>query len=174
MLDDNRIARKFLSLLTGKKIVSLEYCPTELRNTLNKEASFTVLRIDFSAVVELEDGTKEHIIIELQKAFYFADIQRFRRYLGTQYANPENTYVQDGKKKAMSIYTIYFLGKPLKNTTAPLITANTVVRDKFTGEIIEDDEEFIDALTHEGLYIQMPISRTSEGMRLRRSSRSLT
>ena len=31
-----------------------------------------------------------------------------------------------------------------------------MVRDTFTGEIIEDDEEFIDALTHEGLYIQMP------------------
>ena len=27
LLDDNKIARKFLSLLTGKKIVSLEYSP---------------------------------------------------------------------------------------------------------------------------------------------------
>ncbi len=156
LLDDNRIAKKFLSLLTGKKIVTLNYKPTELRNTLNKDGTFTVLHIDFSAVVVLEDGTQEHIIIELQKALYFADIQRFRRYLGSEYANPDNTYTRDGKKRAMPIYTIYFLGSPLQKTTAPIITATTVVKDAFTGEVIKDHEEFIHALTHEGLFIQIP------------------
>lgn len=156
LLDDNKIAKKFLSVLTGKNIVTLEYKPTELRNTLEGKSSFTVLHIDFSAVVELEDGSKEHIIIELQKASYFADILRFRRYLAAQYANADNTYTRDGKRKAMPIYTIYFLGHTLDHTDVPVITIDRVMRDKATGKIIDVKEDFVEALSHDSLVIQIP------------------
>jgi len=135
LLDDNKIAKKLLSLIIGKKIVSLDYRPTErcigrscqslqyfsgieplqsavtpvsgrlrtadegAKRTNDLEGrSISVFHIDFSAVVELEDGSKQHIIIELQKARYSLDIERFRRYLASQYANKENCYFEDDKK----------------------------------------------------------------------------
>jgi len=72
LLDDNKIAVKLLSLILDKNILSLEHRPTEQRNPF-EDRVITILHIDFSAVVKLEDGSTQHIIIELQKAREVAD-----------------------------------------------------------------------------------------------------
>ena len=126
-----------------------------MRNELS-DRPLTVLHIDFSAVVELKDGTKQHIIIELQKAKYYLDIERFRRYLATQYANSENCYTENDRKVAMPIFTIYFLGHYLDHTKVPVINVDRTYRDKATGREITEKEKFIEGLTHDSIVIQVP------------------
>jgi hypothetical protein len=166
LLDDNKIAKKLLSLIIGKEIITLDYKPTEIRNDLDEKSdclnnrSLTLLHIDFSALVKLEDGTEQHIIIELQKATYFADIMRFRRYLGTQYADPENFYVENGNRIVMPIFSIYFLCDYLKHTKVPVIKVGRTYCDAATGEEITEREEFIEGLTHDSIIIQTPALKT--------------
>jgi hypothetical protein len=166
LLDDNKIAKKLLSLIIGKEIITLDYKPTEIRNDLDEKAdclnnrSLTLLHIDFSALVKLEDGTEQHIIIELQKATYFADIMRFRRYLGTQYADPENFYMENGNRIVMPIFSIYFLCDYLKHTKVPVIKVDRTYCDAATGEEITEREEFIEGLTHDSIIIQTPALKT--------------
>jgi len=194
LLDDNKIAKKLLSLIIGKEIITLDYKPTEYRGNLttqeisdnndfnhsNNDAanlveipddviqkqrdlnsiSLTLLHIDFSALIQLEDGTRQHIIIELQKATYFADIMRFRRYLGTQYAHNNNFYLKDGKKVAMPIFSIYFLCDYLKHTKVPVIKVDRTYYDAATGEVLKEKEDFIEGLTHDSIIIQTPALKT--------------
>ena len=187
LLDDNKIAKKLLSLIIGKEIITLDYKPTEVRTDVTIEEgsladgplsshqiaddiiqnrkglnnkTLTLLHIDFSALVRLEDGTEQHIIIELQKATYFADIVRFRRYLGTQYADVNNFYTKDGKKIAMPIFTIYFLCDWLQHTKVPVIKVDRKYYDAATGEELKEKEEFIEGLTHDSIIIQTPALKT--------------
>jgi hypothetical protein len=159
LLDDNKIAKKLLSLLIGKEIITLEYKPSEVRNDLDAR-QITLLHLDFSALVRLEDGTQQHIIIELQKAKLAADIVRFRRYLASQYSDVNNTYNDNGEKKAIPIFSIYFLGHYLEHTKVPVIRVNRTYYDAATGEEIKTREPFIEGLTHDSMIIQIPALKT--------------
>ena len=48
LLDDNRVARLFLSTMIGEEIVELTFRPTEHRTDV-EQRNVTVFRIDFSA-----------------------------------------------------------------------------------------------------------------------------
>jgi predicted transposase/invertase (TIGR01784 family) len=117
--------------------------------------TFTVYRLDFSAKIETPDGYKL-VIIEMQKASYPTDIQRFRRYLGKQYADKENMTVDaDGAPVAMRIYSIYFLGKDLEICDTPVLSVFPEIRDVATGEIVEKRSSFIEALNHKCWVVQI-------------------
>ena len=73
LLDDNKIAKKLISLIIGKEIKDLELLPTEFNN-VNEEKNLTVYRIDFSAKVKMEDASYMNVIIEIQKAKFPTDI----------------------------------------------------------------------------------------------------
>jgi hypothetical protein len=99
----------------------------------------------------------------VQKAKFHTDIERFRRYLGTQYASAEN-YEQgtDGsggvsRKRAMPLFTIYILGHRLAhNGDVPVIRVNRVYTDNATGANLKERDEFIESLTHDCAIIQVP------------------
>ena len=166
LFDDNAVAISFLSLILKKNIVKLDFRPTEIKSKIkNNETFFTIFRIDFSATIENSDGTKELVIIEIQKAKYHTDIMRFRRYLGAQYSDENNQYSlseQASKEyapsKALPIISIYFLGHRLTNTKAPVIKVARTYLDlsKDKNNIIEEKEEFIESLTHDSYIIQIP------------------
>lgn len=163
LLDDERIARIFLSALIGSEILELDFRPTEVHHKLPK-ASLTVFRMDFAARVRTEDGSEKMILIEIQKAKLAEDVMRFRRYLGHQYASADNVVreAEDvfGKPgKPLEIFTIYFLGHTLQHTPEPVVW----VRRELYG--LDGDrnqridgvrEEFIDALTHDSIIVQIP------------------
>jgi len=159
LLDDNKIAKKLISLIIDEEIETLELKPTEIRSDLTTRPPITVLHIDFSATIKLPDGSYKKIIIELQKAKFFTDIQRFRRYLGSQYADSSNSYEEDGKKVAMPILSIYFLGHYLEKTRVPVVRENWQYIDVATGEVIQEKDPFIEALTHNSIVIQIPALR---------------
>ena len=155
LLDDNRIAKLFLSALLGQDIVDLTFRPTEHRSD-RETRSFTVFHIDFAAAIAQPDGSKKLIIIEIQKAKFSTDILRFRKYLGHQYANKDNSYREaDGTLKAMPITSIYFLGHSLEHNDDAVIQVVRQYRNH-EGKPLEAKEDFIESLSHDSLVIQIP------------------
>ena len=159
LMRDEKVAKLLLSAIIGKEVLDLEFRPTE--HTLSVSETLTVLRMDFSARIEDQEGRQELAIIELQKARMAGDIMRFRRYLGNQYANKENVFREStgeayGTPKALPILSIYILGEPLPKVKAPVVRVNRIYTDAATGEQIHDKEEFIESLTHDSIVIQIP------------------
>jgi len=165
LLDDNRVARLFISAIIGEEIESLEFSPTEIKSKKENRAEsyqpiFTVYRVDFAARIRTPEGTKQ-VLIEIQKAKLPADIMRFRRYLGENYADEKNVEVINDNKHSLPIITIYFLGYPLEHITVPVLKINRQYIDLATGEIIYTREEFIESLTHDSFVIQISTLKNS-------------
>ena len=146
LLEDNEIAKEFIGTIIGEEIVELTLQPQE--STLQIETfSFTVLRMDFHAVIQTKEGRK-NVLIEMQKGKYLDDLSRFRKYLGEQYSKDENK---------LPIITIYFLGYPLDDK---LPAATHIQRDyinMFTGEKLQVKNPFVESLTHDSYLIQIPL-----------------
>ncbi len=155
LLDDNRIARLFLSTLIGEEITELTFRPTE-HHTDIEQRSVTVFRMDFSARIVSPGGEEKLVIIEIQKAKFATDIMRFRKYLGQQYVSKENSYFAGGQQRAMPILSIYLLGHSMEHTKVPVIRVVRQDLDVVAGERIDSREEFIESLTHDSIIVQIP------------------
>jgi hypothetical protein len=164
LTNDTKVATLILSNLIGKKIIKLHVEPTEILATKDKKEppigskeSYTVMRLDFAADVEHEDGTRELILIEMQKAKLITDIMRFRKYLGAKYMSKKHTYKIDGKNYALPIFPIYFLGHKLDEFDEEAILIKRRLYNAITNEEIKKrHSNFIDGLSHDGLVIQVP------------------
>jgi hypothetical protein len=158
LLDDEKVARLVLSALLGKEVLELQFRPTEVHHEAARPdgAQLLVLRMDFAATVRLEDGGRKLVLIEIQKARSAWDVQRFRRYLGTSYASPENVSLDpDGKQQALPIVTIYFLGEGLECVDVPVLKINRHYLDVATGEEVRITDPFVEALTHDAIVVQI-------------------
>ncbi|HFA50094.1 MAG TPA: hypothetical protein ENJ95_13880, partial [Bacteroidetes bacterium] len=160
MMEDNKVARIVLSAILGKEVTQLDFRPTKKAAKLG-EKGITVTRMDFNARVKQADGSEKLVIIELQKSKYFFQILRFRRYLGRQYANPENIVASNGggggkKKKALPILPIYILGEAFTQHKVPVIHVDRDYVDPATKEVLDERHDFIEALTHDAIVIQLP------------------
>ncbi len=167
LLDDNRVAKFFLSILIGEEVVELELRPTE-HSTAIEQRSLTVFRIDFAARIRSADGAEKLVLIEIQKAKFAADIMRFRKYLGQQYASENNVAggrvrEEPGSPPAapLPILSIYLLGHRLEHIEEPVIRVQREYRD-MRGRVIEGPREpFIESLTHDSIVVQIPRLRPS-------------
>jgi len=159
LLDDEKVARLLLSALLGKEVLELQFRPTEVHHEADRPDDGTrllVMRLDFAATVRLEDGGRKLVLIEIQKARSAWDVQRFRRYLGSNYANPENVYLDPaGRKKALPIVTIYFLGEGLEYVDVPVLKINRNYLDVATGDEVQITDPFVEALTHDSIVVQI-------------------
>ncbi|HLO67829.1 MAG TPA: hypothetical protein VK188_12470 [Holophaga sp.] len=154
LLDDGKVARILLGALLGREILDLQFRPTEVHHEAG--TSLLVLRMDFAATLRLEDGSRKLVLIEIQKAHNAMDVMRFRRYLGSQYANGENVYPgPGGTELPLPIVTIYFLGEGLDGVDAPVLRINRHYRDVATGEDLPIADPFVEALTHDSIVVQM-------------------
>jgi len=169
LLEDSRIAKMLISAIIGEDIVEIDFRPQEytVKITKNSEEaieqtkefvpSFTVYRLDFNAKIQNSDGSFKLVIIEIQKAKLSTDITRFRKYLGEQYSNQENSYEKNGKKLPLPIINIYFLGEGLKTIHGvPVIKVNRHYYDLVSGTEITQREEFIEALSHDSYVVSIP------------------
>jgi len=160
MMEDNKLARLLLSTILGEEITELVFCPQEHTATLVYPRQLTVYRLDFAATVKNAMGETRQVLIEIQKAKLATDIMRFRRYLGEQYQNPNNfNTTEDGKKRALPLLSVYFLGHALEHTTVPVIQVRREIRDLTTGITLKKKEDFIESLTHDSYIIQIPYLR---------------
>ena len=157
MMEDNAVARIVVSSIIGEEVLELEPKPQErTREKLqigNDDSSLTVYRLDFSAKIKIPNGQKL-IHIEMQKASIPTDIERFRRYLGEQYIDPNNNINTPDGTVGLQIYCIYFLGKDL-GIDAPVLEINSQVKDVATSEIIDTKSDFIDSLHHKSWVVQI-------------------
>ncbi len=168
LMDDNRVAKKLLSLIIGQEIIDLQMQPSEMRSSISERA-ISILHIDFAALVNFGDKGYKQVIIELQKAKYHADIMRFRRYLGTQYANKNNIIKDEDESRpphVLPILSIYFLGYPLDHITVPVIRVNRQYIDASSGKVIAEKDDFIESLTHDSIVIQIPALRQNRRTKL--------
>jgi len=155
LLEDKKVAKLFLSAILEKEIIDLEFKPQEYTTNI-PEKNLTVYRLDFKAKIKLNKNETKVVLIELQKAKRFTDLMRFRRYLGKQYANEDNTIKKDNKIEALPIITIYFLAYSLEELKdIPVIYVKREYIDKSTNKIINKTSEFIEALTHDSIIIQI-------------------
>jgi len=154
LMKNNEIAILILSTILEEEILSLELFPQETAMVLEKH-TFTVYRLYFAALIRTAGGEERHVVIEIQKAKFAADIMRFRRYLGEQY---KKGFPVAGEKvpKAIPIISIYILGYRLDHGDAPVIKILRRYYDAATGEEIPAREEFIESLTHNSFVIQIP------------------
>jgi hypothetical protein len=158
LLDDEKVARLMLSALLGKEVLELAFRPTEVRQPMEHPdgSEWLVLRMDFSATVRLEDGSLKLVLIEIQKANNAWDVQRFRRYLGSNYCNPENVYVDSGgREQALPLLTVYFLGEGLEGIDVPVLKVNRHYLDVATGDEVRITDPFVEALTHDSIVVQI-------------------
>jgi hypothetical protein len=158
LLDDEKVARLMLSALLGKEVLELEFRPTEVRQPVEHPdgTEWLVLRLDFSATVRLEDGSPKLVLIEIQKANNAWDVQRFRRYLGSSYCNPEHVYADgEGRQQALPLLTIYFLGEGLEEIDVPVLKINRHYLDVATGMEVRITDPFVEALTHDSIVVQI-------------------
>ena len=157
MMEDNAVATLLVSSIIGEEIISLEPKPQEytVDKVTTEGSTLTVYRLDFSAKIKTPDGHKL-IIIEMQKASFPADIMRFRRYLGKQYADENNSIKhKDGTIEALPIYTIYFLGDELGIRRTPVLKIYPIVIDLGDEQIVESKSEFIEMLNHQSWVVQI-------------------
>jgi len=157
MLEDNKVAKLFLSAIIGEEITELEFSAqerlVEIKKPRNAEIPLTVCRFDFSAKIKTETGFKT-VAIELQKAKYSSDLMRFRRYLGLHYQSPNNTY--DAKQdKARQIYCIYFLDYGMDLPPRPVLKVDYTVQDAYTGDEFPASGEFVSGLHHRSWIVQI-------------------
>jgi hypothetical protein len=156
LMKDNRVAKLVISHIIEQEIESLDFGVTEL-NRKKSDGSLTVLRLDFTARIKQPDGSSKLVLIELQKAKFPTDITRFRKYLGKQYQEENNIYIdeQTGQKKGLPIISIYILGHNLQYNDSPVIHVKRDYYDQATKEKLTEREEFIESLTHDSYIIQV-------------------
>jgi len=155
MLEDNKVAKIFISAIIGEEILELDFNPQEYSTEVASAAkgSITVCRFDFSAKIKTEASFKT-VIIELQKAKYSSDLMRFRRYLGLSYQNKENSY-DTNQEKARQIYCIYFLDYGADLPARPVLKVDYKMEDVYTGDEFPATGEFVSGLHHRSWIVQI-------------------
>ena len=182
LMEDKRIAKYFIETLINEEIVELSVMPQEyslvkelrdLDSTITDERieeikvklkaqnqdviGLTTFRMDFVATIKLPDGTDKKVIIEIQKALTATTVGRFRRYLGEQYKKQDEIVV-DGEtiKSYLPIISIYLLGFTLTDVKCPYIKVARQYVDLVSNEVIPEQSDFIEKLTHDSFIVQIP------------------
>jgi len=161
MMEDNTVAKLLISSIIGEEVVNLDPNPQEHTREKDKKENkegfenLTYYRLDFSAKIKMSDGEYKVVIIEMQKADLPTDIMRFRRYLGEQYVDYENSTVNNKEIDAMQIYAIYFLGKDLGVHDTPVLSVFPEIKDVYTGKVVSKKSKFIEGLNHKSWIVQI-------------------
>ncbi len=176
LMDNKKLAKKLISAIIDKEILSLEVFPQETaieqkrtkvkpkKESKRKCKSETTIseylsiyRLDFKAVVKTEDGKEQKILIEVQKSRYPDPIDRFRRYLGANYLRGEKYVDEKGieKFRSLPIISIYFLGYLMAEYQEPAIFVDNQVFNAVSKKKIDVKNDFVKLLTHQTYIIQV-------------------
>jgi len=147
LLDNNDLARKFVSAILCRNVTHLETRNIEL--PLLKDGNPFYTRFDFKAIVEA-DGRTEEVLIELQKYRSPDPVGRFRTYLGESYMKEEAYTEPDGTRKRTSLplIAVYILGYSPAEFRVPHVVARPVLYDGIDGSVLEMESRTVGLLTH--------------------------
>ncbi|MCL2824491.1 MAG: hypothetical protein FWD57_10905, partial [Polyangiaceae bacterium] len=147
LLEDNEAAKFVIGSILGCEILSLSPKPTTL--TAYKYERLSAYYMDFAAEIVAKGGGVKTAIIEMQKAKKWADIPRFRRYLGGEYARSSDPIV-----------AIYVLCYDILVDSAAFCAYPSFM-DLRTGEVLEVRSPFVEQLTHSSYFLQVERIETS-------------
>ena len=157
LMEDERIAKIILSALLKREVVDVKVRRNEYTNGTRDKVS--MFRIDFGAQIRKEDGTKQLILIELQKTWLETETLRFRQYLGAHYANPENILQENNPEGyAIPMVTVYLLGHRVGDIEEPVLYVNHKAFS-YQGEEVSKGlpNPFVDSLIHDSIIVQIPL-----------------
>ena len=158
------IASYFVGTILGEEITDIELKPQEYpyHTKLKKKdqkggKTLTLIRLDFVATIHTKSGEYKKVLIEIQKSQKPTDLLRFRTYLGEQYKQ-EDTIIEKEERieKSLPIVVIYMLGFTLPGIEAIAVKVNRTYVDIISGTEITNKSPFIESLTHDGYFIQVP------------------
>lgn len=166
LMEDERVAKTLLSALLQKEVAEVEVRKHEYTNGSRDKIS--MFRIDFGAKVRQEDGSLKLILIELQKTWLETETLRFRQYLGTQYANPDNILKDDNPMGfGIPMITVYLLGHRVGDIEEPVIYVQHKAYDYDGKEVTKGvPDPFVDSLVHDSIIVQIPLLRGQVNNRL--------
>jgi len=158
LMENNRLAKKVLEVILEKQIDDLSLGQQETIYP-DEKRGLTLFRLDFKATITETDGTKQSVLIELQKSKYETDIQRFRNYLGLNYVNTKSVanHVKSISEsdEILPIITIYILGYLLEDLPYLAVTVNRRVIDSVNKQEIDVNSFFVNHLTHRSHILQV-------------------
>ena len=156
LMEDNRVAKTVLSALMKKEVVEVEMRKHEYTNGTRDKIS--MFRIDFGAKVRQEDGSLKLVLIELQKTWLETETLRFRQYLGTQYANPDNILKDDNPNGyGIPMITVYLLGHRVGDIEEPVLYVRHKSYDYDGKEVTKGmPAPFVESLVHDSIIVQIP------------------
>lgn len=167
LMEDNESAKIIISTLINKKIKTLNFEPTSHSEKItdpDSQKDIRLFHLDFTALIEKEDGTDELIMIEVQKASEPSDIFRFKRYISKNFQKKVNREVVNPKSQAIEtierpikLLPIFILNFRIENEINDLIIK--INRNKhgiFKEKELFKDNDFIDNLGYDMLVIQLP------------------
>jgi len=175
LMEDTDSAMIVISTLINEKIKKLHLEPTthsekkenlfgiELQDPQTKEDVY-LFHLDFTAVIELPDGSDELIMIELQKASEPEDIFRIKRYISKNFQRKQHKEITDPKthaietiNKPIRLIPIFILNFRIENEINDLlIKTNRLKTGVFKNKNLQKHNEFIDNLSYDIWVVQLP------------------
>ena len=173
LMENKRVARFFIQTLTGEPVEEIAMMPQEYtyyshvkkdQKEKKKEGHsdteweiLSLIRFDFVATIRNANGEYKKVIIEIQKSNSSTDLVRFRTYLGEQYKRVDVIEVASGKvEKALPVISIYLLGFKLLEVPFVAIKVGRFYFDIIKQQEIQTKSDWIESLTHDGYFIQIP------------------
>jgi len=175
LMEDPDSARIVISTLINEKIkkIHLEPVTHTLKNANQTEVEIQdpktkddikLFHLDFTATVELPDGSDELIMIELQKASEPDDIFRFKRYISKNFQQKQEKEITDPKTQAIEtvnipirLIPIFILNFRIENEVNDLIIkTNRLKTGVFKNKNLQKHNEFIDNLSYDIWVVQLP------------------
>ena len=157
LMEDERVAKTILSALLKKEVVEVDVRKHEYTNGIKDKVS--MFRIDFGAKVKQDDGSLKLVLIELQKTWLETETLRFRQYLGTQYANPDNILKDDDPWcYGIAMITVYLLGHRVGDIEEPVLYVRHKSYDYDGNEVTKGiPDPFVESLVHDSIIVQIPL-----------------
>ncbi len=165
LLESEEFAKELISIIIGREVVELIPEPQEKTLFFVKLLNLVIYRKDFRAKIKVTDlqgnTTIEMVKIEMQKSSIAPHIERFREYIGAEYATPYKTIVNkdSGKKRNyyLPIIPIFFVEKVFNKSLPAVLGVDKNYfdvlndREKYTGK----PDKYVEQLTHEAYFVQL-------------------
>ena len=161
LIEDREIASALVSRLIGAPVLELMPLPQETQRLASMVASeehmVQIFRMDFTAELELANGQRKRVLIELQKAHEPDAVARFRNYLSKHYAVAPRAASGGTLPEMLPIIAIYLLGFRLSNQLPKVVQVVRSYHDPTSGGTLRGvSDPFIEALTHDAVIVQIP------------------
>ena len=157
LMEDERIARTILSALLQREVTEVHVRKHEYTN--GNRDKISMFRIDFGAQVRQDDGSLKLILIELQKTWLETETLRFRQYLGTQYADPDNIIKEENPEGyGLPMITVYLLGHRVGDIEESVLYVSHKSYD-YNGKEVKKGipDPFVESLVHDSIIVQIPL-----------------